>query len=57
MQKMQICNILVWNFGTQTSQVHAKYKSLSPYGPTNACPASDKKSNLLGSNVGQGIKK
>jgi len=44
-------------FDTQTSKVHAKYKSLSSYGPTNPCPASDKRSSWLGSNLRQGLKK
>jgi hypothetical protein len=39
-------------FGTNTSKIRAKYKSFSPYGPTNPCPASDMKSNLLGLNLG-----
>jgi len=39
------------------SKVRTKYKSFNSYGPTNPCPASDKKSNLLESNLGQGIKK
>jgi hypothetical protein len=44
-------------FDTQTSKVHAKYKSMSSYGHTNPCSASYKRSNWLGSNLGQDVKK